>query len=96
MDRPLFLGDEVTGYLRASELSMDRVEDARAVLSDGQEVEAAYVGVDRKNGTVNLSVKALESKDHDQAVKDYGATGEATTNLGDLLKQQMEEGKEED
>ncbi|MFP4606133.1 MAG: 30S ribosomal protein S1 [Thiohalospira sp.] len=90
------LGDEVTGYLRASELSMDRVEDARTVLSEGQEVEAAYVGVDRKNGTVNLSVKALESKDHDQAVKDYGATGEATTNLGDLLKQQMEEGKEED
>ena len=92
------LGNEVTGYIRASELSADRVDDARTVLSEGSEVEAAYAGVDRKNGLINLSIKALDSSNQAEAMKEYaasGATGEAKTNLGDLLKEQME-GREDD
>ncbi|MFO8156278.1 MAG: 30S ribosomal protein S1, partial [Thiohalospira sp.] len=92
------LGNEVTGYIRASELSADRVDDARTVLSEGSEVEAAYAGVDRKNGMINLSIKALDSTNQAEAMKEYaasGATGEAKTNLGDLLKEQME-GREDE
>lgn len=85
------LGDGMEGYLRASELSRDRVEDARTVLTEGEEVEAKFVGVDRKNRSINLSIKAKEYEDDSEAVQDYNrgaATG--TTTLGDLLKEQME------
>ena len=92
------LGNDVIGYIRASELSVDRVDDARTVLNVGDEVEAAYAGLDRKNGLVNLSIKALDSSSQAEAMKEYSASSantEATTNLGDLLKQQME-GRGED
>ena len=56
------LGNGVEGTLRASELSRDRVEDARVVLKPGAEIEAKFTGVDRKNRTITLSVKAKENK----------------------------------
>jgi len=84
------LGDGVEGTLRASELSRDRIEDARTILSVGDEVEAKFVGVDRKNRTISLSVKAKDSDDEAAMLQDYGAdSAEATTNLGDVLKRQM-------
>ncbi|MES9981349.1 MAG: 30S ribosomal protein S1, partial [Candidatus Thiodiazotropha sp. 6PLUC5] len=55
------LADGVEGYLRASELSRDRVEDARAMIKDGQEIEAKFIGVDRKNRTISLSIKAKDA-----------------------------------
>ncbi|HKK14071.1 MAG TPA: 30S ribosomal protein S1 [Gammaproteobacteria bacterium] len=85
------LGDGIEGVLRASELARDRVEDARTVLKEGDEVEAKFVGVDRKNRTISLSIKAKELHEEAEAVQDYGrSSGGATTTLGDLLKEQME------
>ncbi len=84
------LGEGVEGYLRASELSRDRVEDARTVLKEGDEVEAKFIGIDRKNRTINLSIKAKETEEEARAVESYtrGPTGGAPT-LGDILKEQM-------
>jgi small subunit ribosomal protein S1 len=84
------LGDGVEGTLRASELSRDRIEDARTILSVGDAVEAKFMGVDRKNRTISLSIKAKDSEDEAAMLQDYGSdNAEATTNLGDVLKRQM-------
>ena len=85
-------------YLRASELSRDRIEDARTVLKEGEEIEARFTGVDRKNRTLSLSVKAKEMQEEAQAMEDYGrGTGPAggTTAFGDLLKEHIEGSKED-
>ncbi|HFC53813.1 MAG TPA: 30S ribosomal protein S1 [Gammaproteobacteria bacterium] len=85
------LAEGVEGYLRASELSRERVEDARTVLNAGDEVEVKVIGFDRKNRTINLSIKAKEAAEEAEAIRDYSrSAGEATTSLGDLLKEQME------
>ncbi len=85
------LGDGVEGVLRASELSRDRIEDARSVLSPGEEIEAKFIGVDRKNRTISLSIKAKDSDEEAAMMEDYSAdSSEATTNLGDVLKKQLE------
>jgi small subunit ribosomal protein S1 len=86
------LGESVEGYLRASELARDRVEDARTVLNVGDEVEAKFLGVDRKNRTINLSIKAKDSEDEARVLEEYSsrATPSGTTSLGDLLKEKME------
>ncbi|MGB5735845.1 MAG: 30S ribosomal protein S1 [Thiohalocapsa sp.] len=86
------LGEGVEGYLRASEISRDRVEDARAVLKQGEAVEAKFMGVDRKNRTISLSIKAKDFADEQAAIKGYAREAQAgTATLGDILKQQMEE-----
>jgi len=88
------LGDNVEGYIRASEIQRDRVEDARMLLKEGDTIEAKFIGVDKKNKIINLSVKA---KDHDEetaAIKDFtkhAPAGKPT--LGDIFKEQMEEKK---
>ena len=85
------LADGVEGYLRASELSRDRVEDARTMLKEGDEIEAKFIGVDRKNRTISLSVKAKDADEEAAAIKGYArdAATSAPT-LGDLLKEQMD------
>jgi small subunit ribosomal protein S1 len=84
------LGDGVEGTLRASELSRDRTEDVRTVLNVGDEVEAKFMGVDRKNRTISLSIKAKDTEEEAAMLQDYGAeSSEATTNLGDVLKKQL-------
>jgi small subunit ribosomal protein S1 len=85
------LADGVEGYLRASELSRDRVEDARTILKEGDEVEAKFIGVDRKNRTISLSIKAKDADEEAAAIKGYArdAASSAPT-LGDLLKEQMD------
>jgi len=87
----------VEGYIRASEIARDRVEDARTMLKVGDEIEAKFLGVDRKNRSINLSIKAKDSAEEAEAIEDYsrGADQAATTKLGDLLKEQME-GKDQD
>ena len=62
------LADGVEGYLRASEASLDRIEDATQVLSVGDEVEAKFTGVDRKNRVVSLSVRAKDQADEKEAI----------------------------
>ena len=84
------LGDGVEGTLRASELARDRVGDVRTVLNAGDEVQAKFVGVDRKNRTITLSIKAKDYAEEAEALQDYSHTGAATTSLGDILKEQME------
>ena len=86
------LADGIEGYLRASEISQDRVEDARTVFSVGDEVESRYVGMDRKGRTLSLSIKAKEAKEEADAVAEYSRSAQTgTTSLGDLLKEQMGE-----
>ncbi len=84
------LSDGVEGYLRASEIARDRVEDARSVLKSGEEVEAKFVGVDRKNRTISLSIKQKDRDEEAAAIKDYSRDAAAgTATLGDILKEQM-------
>ncbi|ROO28600.1 30S ribosomal protein S1 [Salinisphaera japonica] len=85
------LGNEVVGYIRASDIARERVEDARTALSEGESVEARFVGVDRRNRSISLSIRAKEEKDEQQAMRDYADTDASTgtTSLGDLLKEQM-------
>ncbi len=86
------LGDGLEGILRASEMAKDRVEDARTFLSEGDEVEAKLTGMDRKNRSVFLSIKAKDADEEAEALQDYAASsdsGAATTSLGDLLKEKM-------
>ncbi|HVC29087.1 MAG TPA: 30S ribosomal protein S1 [Gammaproteobacteria bacterium] len=84
------LGNGIEGYLRATELSRDRVEDARTVLKEGDEIEARFVGMDRKNRNISLSVKAKEIQEETQAMEDYARnTTSGTTTLGDLLKEHI-------
>lgn len=63
------LADSVVGYLRVAELSRDRIEDASTVLNVGDSVEAKFVGVDRKNRIVNLSIKAKDEAEEKAALE---------------------------
>ena len=84
------LGDGIEGTLRASALSRDRIEDARTILTVGEEIEAKFMGVDRKSRAIMLSVKAKDTDEEKSMMQDYGSgSSEATTNLGDVLKQHM-------
>jgi small subunit ribosomal protein S1 len=84
------LDEGIEGHLRASELSRDRVEDARTVLKVGEEVEARFIGVDRKSRVISLSIKAKEAWEEAEAVQQYrGGDSPTGTTLGDLLKEQI-------
>ncbi len=90
------LSNEVEGYLRASEISRDRVEDARNHLKEGDTVSAMVINVDRKNRGINLSIKAKDSQDtQEQMAKMAAESGAATgtTNLGALLKAKLDGGQ---
>jgi small subunit ribosomal protein S1 len=85
------LDEGVEGYLRASDIARDRIEDARTVLNEGDEIEAKFVGVDRKNHTITLSIKAKDTDDESAALQDYSSSEDSVkTTLGDIFKQQME------
>ena len=87
------LGEEIEGVLKASDLSREKVEDARNVLNVGDEVEVKIVSVDRKNRGLVLSVKAKEADEEKQAVREHRkaeAETAAPATLGDLIKAQME------
>ncbi|MSQ21375.1 MAG: 30S ribosomal protein S1 [Betaproteobacteria bacterium] len=86
---------EVEGYLRASEISRDRVEDARTLLKEGDVVTTMIINVDRKNRNINLSVKAKGfSEDNEVMAKAQSESAAATgsTNLGALLKARLDRG----
>jgi len=84
------LADSVEGYLRASEISRDRLEDARTQLNIGEEVEAKFIGVDKKSKSISLSIKAKDQEEEHAAIKDYAHQQPSTPTLGDLFKEQME------
>ncbi len=83
------LGNGVDGQLRASELSRDRVEDARLLLKVGDAVEARFTGVDRKGRTISLSIKAKDIHEEQEAMQNYRTDSPTGTSLGDLLKEQI-------
>lgn len=86
------LAEDVEGYLRASEISRDRVEDVRNHLKEGDEVEAVIIAVDRKNRGISLSIKAKDAKEQSEALKAVSANSNVnagTTSLGDLLKAKL-------
>jgi small subunit ribosomal protein S1 len=90
------LSNEVEGYLRASEISRDRVEDARNHLKEGDSVTAMIINIDRKNRGINLSIKARDTADtQEQMAKMAAESGAATgtTNLGALLKAKLDSGQ---
>ncbi len=85
------LGNGIEGQLRASELGRDRVEDARSILKVGEEIDAKFLGVDRKTRTISLSIKAKEMHEEQEAVQSYRSeqSGTSGTSLGELLKAQI-------
>ena len=89
------LADDVEGYLRASEISNDRVEDAGTHFKEGDAVDAVIVSVDRKNRSIQLSIKAKDQAETQAAMKhmaeESGAAASGTTNLGALLKAKLEQ-----
>jgi len=83
------LGNGVDGQLRASDISRDRVEDARLLLKVGEEVEAKFTGVDRKGRSISLSIKAKDIHEEQEAMQNYRTDSPTGTSLGDLLKEQI-------
>ena len=83
------LDDEVIGTIRVNDLSEDKVVDATTVVSEGDEIEAKVVNIDKKNRTVSLSVKAKDADEQADAIKKYSKTSEVSATLGDLLKEKM-------
>ena len=91
------LEDEVEGYLRASEAAAHRVDDLTQLLHEGQQVEVAIVNVDRKNRSINLSIRAKEQAEQTEALNRLsgeGASASGTTSLGALLKAKLNEQKQ--
>jgi small subunit ribosomal protein S1 len=86
------IGGDVEGYLRASEISRDRVEDARNHLKDGDTVEAMIINVDRKTRSISLSIKAkdnVETAETLQRMQAESGAATGTTNLGALLRAKL-------
>lgn len=88
------LGDDVVGFLRASDITADKVEDARNVLNEGDEVAAVITNIDRKDRRIQLSVKAKDQAETRQVLDKLGAEASSgTTNLGALLKAKLDQSK---
>ena len=87
------LADDVEGYLRASEIQQDKVDDATTVLNVGDEVEAKIISVDRKTRGINLSVRAKDEAEQRDAIKALSSNAAADTQpktIGDLIKEQQQ------
>jgi small subunit ribosomal protein S1 len=88
------LGQDITGYLRASEISRDRVEDARSVLKEGDEVTAVVTNIDRKTRSIQLSIRAKDAADQQEAMNQLSQQSSrehaGTTSLGALLRAKLD------
>ena len=87
------LGEDIIGYLRVSEISRDRVEDASHVLKVGDEVSAVVVNIDRKTRNIQLSIKAKDAADQADAMANLSqqnAGNAGTTSLGALLRAKLD------
>ncbi len=92
------LETEVEGYLRASEVSRDRVEDARTLLKEGDAVTTMIINIDRKNRNINLSIKAKDFSEENEAmakIQSESAAATGSTNLGALLKARLDRGTQQ-
>jgi small subunit ribosomal protein S1 len=90
------ISGDIEGYLRASEFSRDRIDDLSKVLKEGDTVEAMIINVDRKNRSINLSVKAKDLSEETDAMKalrsENAAASAGATNLGALLRAKLDKG----
>ncbi|MEY3954429.1 MAG: ribosomal protein [Pseudomonadota bacterium] len=86
------LGEDIMGYLRASEISADRVDDARTVLKEGDEVTAVITNIDRKSRSISLSIRAKDQADQQEAMAslNQGQNNAGTTSLGALLRAKLD------
>jgi small subunit ribosomal protein S1 len=87
------LAGDIEGYLRASEVARDRVEDIRTRLSEGATVTAMIINIDRKNRAINLSIKAKDVAEEAEAMQRLATdkpSSAGTTNLGALLKAKLD------
>lgn len=85
------LADGVEGYLKASEISLDKkIDDARHEIKEGEELEVKIINVDRKKRTINLSIKAKESDEEAAAVQEYAPDESTGAKLGDILKEHLD------
>jgi small subunit ribosomal protein S1 len=85
----IVLGDGIEGYLRASDIAKERIEDATTALKVGDAVEAKFIGMDRKGRTLQLSIRAKDEQDLQDVLAEYQSASGGTTKLGALLKEQM-------
>ena len=85
------LADGIEGYLRAGEISRDRVEDASTMFNVGDEVESKITSIDRKTRRISLSIKALEAQNESEAVQEYGRNNDESGGglLAEKLKEQL-------
>ena len=81
------LAENVEGYLRASEIQRDRVEDARTLLKEGDSLQAKFIGVDKKSKSISLSIKAKDMDEESTSIKDYSQQSVGSPTLGDIFKQ---------
>ncbi len=82
------LADHVEGYLRASEIQRDRVEDARTLLKEGDKLEAKFIGVDKKSKSISLSIKAKDHDEESHTIKDHTQqTTVGSPTFADIFKQ---------
>lgn len=88
------LDSEVEGYLRASEISNGRIEDATTVLKEGDEVEAMIINIDRKARSIQLSIKARENAQTAEKLESLKDSSSGTTSLGALLKAKIDQAKD--
>ena len=91
------LGDDVEGYLRASEAAPHRVDDLTTMLKEGDSVEALVINVDRKTRSISLSIRAKDQAEQSEAMNKLASESSAsagTTNLGALLKAKLNEQKQ--
>jgi small subunit ribosomal protein S1 len=87
------LGEGVEGTLRASEISRDKIDDARNAINEGDEIEVKIVNVDRKTRVISLSVKAIEIDDEKAAIQDHKGQEVSDVSpgtIGDLIKAEMD------
>lgn len=87
------IGEGVNASMLVSELSKERMDDARKVVKIGDDIEAKIINIDRKNRLVSLSIKAKEEHDEKEALSSYqndsSTASSGTTTLGELLKEKM-------
>ncbi len=84
------LEEGVLGQIKAQDIAKERTEDVSEVLKEGDEVEAKFVGMDRRSKMLTLSIKAKEFDEMNKVLKDYKDASTGTTSLGDLLKEKMD------
>jgi small subunit ribosomal protein S1 len=85
------LAEGVEGYIRVADISRERVEDASKVFSVGDDIEAKFTGMSRKDRVLTLSIRAKDDQEESEAVKEYSNVSGSNTTLGDLLKEKMDQ-----